>query len=76
MRKGISDIARDKADRFLPEYSKYGRSAPLRRNGTIIENFDIVLTFRDGSSRGTKFVIDKCRAMGVRVEIFERYTTR
>ena len=27
---------------FLPEYKRYGRSAPLKRNLTIIENVDFV----------------------------------
>lgn len=50
-----------KLTEFLPEYNKYGRSAPLRRNITIIENADLVLVFWDGISRGTKFVIDNCK---------------
>jgi hypothetical protein len=29
-----------------------------------------VLAFWDGQSRGTKFVIDKCRELGVPVRIF------
>ena len=40
-----------------PEYEKYGRSAPLKRNVTIIENADIVLAFWDGRSKGTLSVI-------------------
>lgn len=54
---------------YLPEYGKYGRSAPLKRNITIIENADMVLAFWDGESRGTKFVIDNCRKMGVPVRV-------
>lgn len=59
-----------KLTEFLPEYGKYGRGAPLRRNITIIEHADLVLAFWDGTSRGTRFVIDKCHAMGVPVRIF------
>lgn len=55
---------------FLPEYDKYGRSAPLRRNIQIIDYADIVLAFWDGASRGTKFVIDKCNERGKEVKIF------
>lgn len=55
---------------FLPEYTKYGRSAPLKRNITIIEYADIVLAFWDGKSRGTKFVIDNCRKLGVEVRVY------
>lgn len=45
---------------FLPEYEKYGRSAPIKRNDLIIDYSDIVLAFWDGKSRGTKYVIDQC----------------
>ena len=54
---------------FLPEYEKYGRSAPLKRNLTIIENADFVLAFWDGHSHGTKFVIDNCKKKGVPIKV-------
>lgn len=59
-----------KLTEFLPEYEKYGRSAPLKRNITIIKNADIVFAFWDGKSRGTKFVIDNCRQMGVDLRVY------
>ena len=75
--RGIDTCARQWANRhsiklteFVPEYEKYGRSAPLRRNITIIQNADLVLAFWDQKSRGTKFVIDKCKELGVPVKIF------
>lgn len=74
---GVDKCAREyaldngiKLTEFLPEYDKYGRSAPLKRNITIIKNADIVLAFWDGESRGTKFVIDKCDKMRVRCLVF------
>lgn len=78
--RGIDACAREyaishgiKLTEFLPEYEKYGKNAPLKRNITIIEAADIVLAFWDGKSHGTKFVIEKCREVGktVRVEIAE-----
>ena len=76
--KGIDTCARDyaqshgvKLTEFLPEYDKYGRSAPLKRNVTIIQNSDLVLAFWDGQSHGTKFVIDKCRELGVPIKVFQ-----
>ena len=42
-----------KLTEYLPEYARYGRTAPLKRNITIIENADLVLAFWDGASRGT-----------------------
>lgn len=65
--RGVDTSARNyalshgiKLTEFLPEYETYGRSAPLKRNITIIENADLVMAFWDGKSRGTKFVIDNC----------------
>lgn len=75
--KGVDRCAREyalenniKLTEFLPEYDKYGRSAPLKRNFTIIENADLVLAFWDGASRGTKHVIDNCKKTGVPIKIF------
>ncbi len=74
--RGIDTCAREyamahglKLTEFLPEYEKYGRSAPLRRNITIIEHADLVLAFWDGSSRGTKYVIDNCKKRNVPVVV-------
>lgn len=75
--KGVDTCAREyalahglKLTEFLPEYEKFGRSAPLKRNITIIEYADQVLAFWDGSSHGTRFVIENCKRMGVPVRIF------
>ena len=74
--KGIDACAREyaishniKLTEFLPEYEKYGKSAPLKRNISIIENADVVLAFWDGKSRGTKFVIEKCRELGKEIKV-------
>jgi len=75
--KGVDSSAREyamshgiKLTEFLPEYEKYGRSAPLKRNITIIEYSDVVLAFWDGKSHGTKYVIDNCKKLGVPVKIY------
>ena len=75
--KGVDTVAKEYAIRtgmklteVLPDYDKYGKSAPLKRNITIIEYADIVLAFWDGRSRGTKFVIDNCKRIGVPVKVF------
>ncbi len=66
--RGIDACAREYAVRnniklaeFLPEYEKYGRSAPIKRNLLIIDYADYVLAFWDGKSHGTKYVIDNCK---------------
>ena len=74
--KGIDSCAREYAQQhglklteYLPEYSRYRRAAPLKRNITIIENADLVLAFWDGVSRGTKYVIDNCKRRNIPVKI-------
>ena len=74
--RGVDSCAREYANRkgihlteYLPNYKKYGRGAPLRRNITIVENADLVLAFWDGQSHGTKHVIDHCRKSGVPVQV-------
>lgn len=74
--KGIDSCARNyaqenniKLTEFLPQYEKYGKGAPLRRNLQIINYSDEVLAFWDGKSRGTKYVIDQCRKNNKKVII-------
>lgn len=55
---------------FLPDYDSFGKRAPLIRNIEIIEYADAVLAFWDGESRGTKFVIDKCKEKGKPCKVF------
>lgn len=58
-----------KLTEFLPDYRRYGRAAPLKRNLTILENAELVVAFWNGQSRGTKFVIDNAKRMGVEVKV-------
>ncbi len=66
--KGIDACARNyakshgiKLTEILPEYEKFGRAAPLKRNDLIIERADVILAFWDGKSRGTRYVIETCQ---------------
>lgn len=75
--RGIDTCAKEyavanniKLTEFLPEYEKYGRSAPLKRNLQIIDYADEVIAFWDGKSRGTKYVIDNCKKKNKHVRIF------
>ena len=65
--RGIDGCAKEyaqangvKLTEFLPEYEKYGRGAPIKRNRNIIDYADIVIAFWDGVAQGTKCVIDQC----------------
>ena len=80
--RGIDACAREYAKahgieltEFLPEYEKYGRSAPLKRNLQIIDYTDLVLAFWDGHSRGTKFVIDNCKKKNKKVTVIKTVTS-
>lgn len=75
--RGIDSCARAYANakgirlkEFLPQYHKYGKGAPLRRNLEIIEYADLVLAFWDGRSRGTRFVIDACQKKNREIRVF------
>lgn len=75
--KGIDLCAREyarvnkiKLTEFLPEYEKYGRGAPLKRNLQIIDYADLILAFWDGKSKGTKYVIDNCKKRNKKVSVF------
>ena len=59
-----------KLTEFLPEYERYGRSAPLKRNLQIISYADMVLAFWDGKSHGTRFVIEKCKKENIPIKVF------
>lgn len=59
-----------KLTEFLPEYEKYGKRAPLIRNLEIIDYADEVITFWDGASHGTKYVIDNCRNRSKKIKIY------
>jgi len=59
-----------KLTEFLPDYEQYGKIAPLMRNLEIIDYADEVYAFWDGTSRGTKFVIENCRRKKKRVHVF------
>ena len=69
-----ADYARQaglKLTKFLPEYEKYGKCAPLKRNLTIIDYADYVLVFWNGRSKGTKFVIENCVKRGKRYCVYK-----
>ena len=48
---------------FLPDYSKYGKSAPLRRNLQIVKEATNVIAFPSAESRGTFHTITEARKL-------------
>lgn len=76
--KGVDSNAREYAIKnniplteFLPDYRKFGKGAPLKRNLQIIEYADIVIAFWNGKSHGTKHVIDNCQTANIPVKIIK-----
>lgn len=76
--KGIDECAKKyaishkiKLKEFLPEYNKYSKAAPLKRNLQIIEYADMVIAFWDGRSKGTKHVIDVCKKHNKKITVFK-----
>ena len=59
-----------KLTEFLPDYARYGRGAPLKRNEQIANYADAAIAFWDGTSRGTKYTIDCFRALRKPITIF------
>ena len=80
--RGIDTCAKSYAEthgipfkEFLPDYEKHGKKAPILRNLQILDYADYVLVFWDGSSRGTQFMIERCRKIKkpLRVFVDKRY---
>ena len=68
---GVDTCAREyalthglKLTEFYPEYDKYGKRAPLKRNDEIVAHADMVWAFWDGQSRGTLYTVRKAREAG------------
>lgn len=47
-----------------PDYASYGRSAPIVRNGAIVDKADFVIAFWNGQSPGTKNSIERATKAG------------
>jgi hypothetical protein len=74
--RGIDHLAKSIAEELglsflevLPDYDKYGKTAPLVRNAAIVSMADRVLAVWDFSSRGTAHVIAQCIERGVPVRV-------
>lgn len=75
--KGVDTDARNFAlDRdylyteFLPEYQRFGKSAPLKRNLLMLDYADFVLIFWDKESHGTKYVLENCQKKNIPHRVF------
>lgn len=74
---GIDRSAREYAhkhhiliEEILPAYDLYGKNAPLIRNDIIIQRSSAVFVFWDGKSRGSAYVIKKCKKLNVFCRVY------
>lgn len=74
--KGVDSYARQYANEkklplteYLPQYERYGRSAPLVRNTLIVEDADVVIAFPSETSKGTRDSIKKAKDRGKRTYV-------
>ena len=68
---GIDTLAGKYADEhklskhiLRPEYSKYGKAAPILRNHVMVDLADVVLVIWDGKSRGTRSTVNYAKEKG------------
>ena len=54
---------------FLPDYPRFGRAAPLKRNLQIIAYADEILAFWDGHSSGTAYILRQAEKMGKKTRV-------
>ena len=69
--KGMDTLAEQYADAHgieklivRPQYEKYGRVAPIKRNEEMVDACDAVLAIWDGESKGTKYTLNYARKKG------------
>ena len=56
---------------FLPDYARYKRGAPLKRNAEIAEYADEAIAFWDGSSKGTMYTVEIFKKLGKKVTVIQ-----
>ena len=56
---------------FLPDYSRYKRAAPLKRNEQIAEYADEALAFWNGISKGTLYTIELFKKLDKKVTVIK-----
>lgn len=55
---------------FPADWRRYGKSAGQKRNAEMANDADMLITFWDGKSKGTKNMIDRTIQAGLKVKVF------
>lgn len=58
-----------KLTEFLPQYDRYGRAAPIVRNKQIVDYADKIIVFWNGTSKGSRSVINYAEKVGKTYEV-------
>ena len=56
---------------YTADWGQFGKSAGIRRNTQMADNADALIAFWDGSSRGTKNMIEQAQAKGLQIRIIK-----
>ena len=56
---------------YAADWGRYGKSAGIRRNAMMADEADALIAFWDGSSRGTKNMIELAQAKGLQIRIIK-----
>ena len=70
LRSFLSDYSKN-VKVFRPQYSLYGKLAPIQRDRDMVDLADMVFALWNGESNGTEFVINYSRSSGKPVEIID-----
>ena len=80
---GIDTLAENYADKkrlskliLRPQYERYGKRAPLKRNEKLVEICDTALIVWDGSSRGTQHTIKYAEKTGKKMIVITEGETK
>ena len=73
---GVDTIAEAYADKhkiskliIRPEYSRYGKAAPLKRNEQMVDMADFVIVIWDGASKGALYTANYAKKKNKAVQI-------
>ena len=69
--KGVDSLAETYANQhglaitvIRPQYDRYGKAAPLKRNEQMVDMADQILVIWDGTSKGTAYTVQYAQKQG------------
>ena len=79
--KGIDTIAEEYATKhkiskliLYPDYARFGKAAPLKRNEEMVNIADEILIIWDGSSKGTAYTVKYAKKCGKAVRVITAFS--